>query len=151
MKSFFRPNFRSLFYPFALHLSFSLSTHQPIQPSTHLPHHPSIHLTAYPFNQQSTHPPNLSHIHQNIHLSIQILLDTSWHEMFNLTQTYVALFSYQLAASCSKLQHGIICCKYYCLHSFSLFTAVHTGLLSAGLYWPYCWSANIDDELECEV
>ena len=122
IKSFFCPSTRLSFYPFAFisaYLSIYLSIHPSIlhrsikpsnlstiypstTPSIHPPIHPSIHLATHPLIQQSTHPHKLPPIHRSIyriinhpsiHLSIQILLDTLWHEMFNLTQTYVALFS----------------------------------------------------------
>ena len=60
-----------------------------IPPSVHSPSNPSTHPTTHPSNKPSIHPS----IKNSIHFSIQILLDTLLHEMFNLTQTYIALIS----------------------------------------------------------
>ena len=97
-KIIFFPSIRQSSTVYSLHLSLYLSFHPSLNPSTH--------TTIHPSTTQSIHP--------SLHLFIQILLDILSHEMFNLTQTYLALFSWKLPVACSVLSHNMTCCKDSC-------------------------------------
>ena len=111
----------SVLHP-SIHQPINLFNHPPIyhniHPSMHSPSKSSTHPTIHPSTKPSIHPSIHQNIYPTIHpsinLSIPILLFTLWHEMFNLSQTYLALFSYQLPVAWSTLSHFMIRCKHYC-------------------------------------